>query len=333
MIYCMVKTTIIFSTLIMTTNAYQVSFPTFKKNIAVVSNINIKKITDVEKLELKKLFTAVPLIMFKKQNIDPVEYFDFCKIFDDKHTDDIIHPFDYARIDTVPQVALRGNCYIKDMHGIKDVTLKYSEPFKNTHVWHQDIVGHGTHIVPVVSSMYMIKTPPIGGETLFASMEDAYDNLDYYLKREIKDFNVIYTNGNDEIMSSYFDYTGYNPLKKDDYIFDKRGSSILNRESLVVYSDSSKKRKSLMLSPFRFTKFDKMSHENSCDLYREMMYKYIIVENNIVKIKWEKNDLLIFNNRKLIHTSSPTIEYQNYERLYYSCFLGTRAPIYKCNTY
>ena len=43
------------------------------------------------------------------------------------------------------------------------------------------------------------------------------------------------------------------------------------------------------------------------------------------------NDMLIFNNRKLIHSSSPSIEYENYERLYYSCFLGTDAPIIKCN--
>ena len=44
------------------------------------------------------------------------------------------------------------------------------------------------------------------------------------------------------------------------------------------------------------------------------------------------NDMLIFNNRKLIHSSSPSIEYENYERLYYSCFLGTDAPIIRCNS-
>jgi alpha-ketoglutarate-dependent taurine dioxygenase len=59
---------------------------------------------------------------------------------------------------------------------------------------------------------------------------------------------------------------------------------------------------------------------------------YILNKENIVKINWEMNDLLIFNNRKLIHSSSPSIEYENYERLYYSCFLGTDAPIIKCNS-
>ena len=87
-----------------------------------------------------------------------------------------------------------------------------------------------------------------------------------------------------------------------------------------------------MLSPFRFAKFDKMSCEDSYDLYRELMSKYILNKDNIVKIDWEMNDLLIFNNRKLIHSSSPSVVYENYERLYYSCFLGTDAPIIRCNS-
>lgn len=46
---------------------------------------------------------------------------------------------------------MRGNYYIKNLHGIKDTQLKYSDPFKNTLVWHQDIVGQGTFLPPVVS--------------------------------------------------------------------------------------------------------------------------------------------------------------------------------------
>jgi alpha-ketoglutarate-dependent taurine dioxygenase len=307
-------------------DAYKITFPTLKRNYAVISNVNIKSITDYEKTEFIKLFNAVPLIMFKNQKIDPVEYYEFCKLFDDKHTDEIIHPFDYSRIDTVPQIALRGNCYIKDLHGIKDTYLKYSDPFKNTLVWHQDIVGQGTYLPPVVSSMYMIKSPTKGGNTLFASLEDAYDNIDIHMKDKLFDLKVIYSNTNSGIMNSYFDYTGYNRVKLNE-IPVKKEESIITKEPLVVYSNYNKNRKALMLSPFRFAKFDKMSCSDSFDLYRELMSKYIVNRDNIVDVKWDNNDLLIFNNRKLIHTSTPTLEYKDNERLYYSCFLGTKAPI------
>jgi len=318
-------------------SSMKVSFPTFNKNLAVINNIDIKKANEFDKGELAKLFKSVPMLMFKNQNLNPKEFYEFCKVFDTKSNDRVVHPFHYSKVDYVPQVAIRGNCYIKDLYGLKDVTLKYSGPFKNTAVWHQDIVGINEHRPPVVSSIYMLNTPPVGGETMFASMETAYDNLDFNLKKELKNYNVIYSNSDteDNTMNTYYDYTGYNRININTDISApvvKSGTTIINREPLVIYTDECKNKKALMISPFRFSKFDKMSCEDSYDLYRELMGKYILNKENIVKIKWEMNDLLIFNNRKLIHSSSPSIEYENYERLYYSCFLGTDAPIIRCNS-
>ena len=318
-------------------SSMKVSFPTLNKNLAVINNVDVKKVNEFDKGELAKLFNAVPMLMFKNQNLNPKEFYEFCKVFDTKSNDRIVHPFHNSKVDYVPQVAIRGNCYIKDLYGLKDVTLKYSGPFKNTAVWHQDIVGINEHRPPIVSSIYMLKTPPVGGETMFASMETAYDNLDINLKKELKYYNVIYSNSNteDNVMNTYYDYTGYNRININQDInkpIVKSGTTIIKREPLVIYTDDCKNKKALMISPFRFAKFDKMSCEDSFDLYRELMGKYILNKENIIKIKWDMNDLLIFNNRKLIHSSSPSIEYENYERLYYSCFLGTDAPIIRCNS-
>ena len=317
------------------TYSLKVSFPTFNKNLAVINNIDVKKVNEYDKSELANLFKAVPMLMFKNQNLNPKDFYEFCKVFDSKNNDRIIHPFHNSQVDYVPQVAIRGNCYIKDLYGLKDVTLKYSGPFKNTAVWHQDIVGVSEHKPPIVSSIYMLKTPPVGGETMFASMEAAYDNIDMNLKKELNQYNVIYSNSENNVMNTYYDYTGYNKINVNTDINmpnQKIGTTIINREPLIIYTDECKNKKALMLSPFRYAKFDKMSCEDSYDLYRELMSKYILNKDNIVKIKWEMNDLLIFNNRKLIHSSSPSIEYENYERLYYSCFLGTDAPIIRCNS-
>lgn len=328
------------------THSLKVSFPTFHKNLAVISNIDVKRANEFDKGELSKLFKSVPMLLFKNQNLTPKDLYEFCKVFDPKSNDRVIHPFRHSQVDYVPQVAIRGNCYIKDLYGLKDITLKYSGPFKNTAVWHQDIVGVGDHRPPVVSSIYMLKTPPIGGETLFASMESAFDSMDCGLKKELKDFNVVYSNSDESVMNTYYDYTGYNRVNMNTVIDTRMprmpsqnvgnvgtaGTTIIHREPLVIYTDECKNKKALMLSPFRFAKFDKMSCEDSFDLYREIMSKYILHKDNIVKIEWEMNDLLIFNNRRLIHSSSPSVVYENYERLYYSVFLGTDAPIIRCNS-
>lgn len=321
-----------------TAHSLKVSFPTFHKNLAVISNIDVKRASEFDKDELAKLFKSVPMLLFKNQNLNPKELYEFCKVFDPKSNDRIVHPFHHSQVDYVPQVAIRGNCYIKDLYGLKDITLKYSGPFKHTAVWHQDIVGVGDHKPPVVSSIYMLKTPPVGGETLFASMESAYDKMDCGLKKELREYNAVYSNSNTDVMNTYYDYTGYNRVNMNTVIDTfmshqtaNTGTTIIHREPLVIYTDECKNKKALMLSPFRFAKFDKLSCEDSYDLYRELMSKYILEKDNIVKIEWEMNDLLLFNNRKLIHSSSPSAVYENYERLYYSVFLGTDAPIIRCN--
>jgi alpha-ketoglutarate-dependent taurine dioxygenase len=321
------------------THSLKVSFPTFQKNLAVISNIDVKRANEFDKGELAKLFKSVPMLLFKNQNLTPKDVYEFCKVFDPKSNDKVVHPFRHSQVDYVPQVAIRGNCYIKDLYGIKDATLKYSGPFKNTAVWHQDIVGVSDHNPPVVSSIYMLKTPPIGGETLFASMENAFDMIDCGLKKELKYYNVVYSNSEENVMNTYYDYTGYNRVNMNTVIDTQmrltpsfhKGTTTIHREPLVIYTDECKNKKALMLSPFRFAKFDKLSCEDSFDLYREIMSKYILHKDNIVKIEWDMNDLLIFNNRRLIHSSSPSAVYENYERLYYSVFLGTDAPIIRCN--
>lgn len=325
------------------THSLKVSFPTFHKNLAVISNIDVKRANEFDKGELAKLFKSVPMLLFKNQNLTPKDVYEFCKVFDTKSNDKVVHPFRHSQVDYVPQVAIRGNCYIKDLYGIKDATLKYSGPFKNTAVWHQDIVGVSDHNPPVVSSIYMLKTPPIGGETLFASMENAFDMIDCGLKKELKYYNVVYSNSEENVMNTYYDYTGYNRVNMNTVIDTQmrltpspsspshKGTTTIHREPLVIYTDECKNKKALMLSPFRFAKFDKLSCEDSFDLYREIMSKYILHKDNIVKIEWDMNDLLIFNNRRLIHSSSPSAVYENYERLYYSVFLGTDAPIIRSN--
>jgi alpha-ketoglutarate-dependent taurine dioxygenase len=344
---------ILVATLINYTHSLKVSFPTFNKNLAVINNVDVKRLNEYDKGELKVLFKSVPMLMFKNQNLNPKDMYEFCKVFDSRSNDKVIHPFHHSKVDYVPQIAIRGNCYVKDLYGLKDVTLKYSGPFKNTAVWHQDIVGICDNLPPVVSSIYMLKSPPVGGETMFASMETAFDNIESGLKKELKYYNVVYSNSNtvDGVMNTYYDYTGYNRIncnncntetdpeqqlkqqqQQQQQQLKQQGTTIINRQPLVIYTDDSKNKKALMLSPFRFAKFDKLSREDSYDLYRELMGKYILHKDNIVKIKWDMNDLLIFNNRKLIHSSSPSAEYESYERLYYSCFLGTDAPIIRCNS-
>ena len=49
---------------------FQITFPTFKKNLAVITNIDLNKITEQESNEFKLLFKSVPMLLFKDQKIN-----------------------------------------------------------------------------------------------------------------------------------------------------------------------------------------------------------------------------------------------------------------------
>lgn len=88
------------------TKAFSVSLPGFNK--AIISNIDVKKITNNDKTNLKTIFSKVPLLIFKNQHINPQEYYDFCKIFDNNYNNDTLHLFPKCFSNT-PQVGVRTN--------------------------------------------------------------------------------------------------------------------------------------------------------------------------------------------------------------------------------
>jgi len=319
---------IILINLIYYVNSFTINYPTFTKNKAVISNIDIKKLTTDDKLELQNLFNIVPMLVFKNQKINPKEYYDLCKIFDKNNKKDILHPW-YTAIPSVPQVSIRGNTNTSGIFNTANINLDdITSYFVYNYVWHQDLVGHRKHLPPIVSSMYMLKTPKKNKiSTVYASLEDAYDSLDLSLKKEIKDYNVINVDSLTRLKDVSYDYTGYIRKDKNRYYDD----DIFIKDPFVIYSDKTKYRKSLLINPNRFFKFDKLDYDDSLELYRHIMKNNVLYDSNIFHHNWDENDIVIWNNRKLIHTSTPTIEYNSKhnkkERMFIQCFLATNEPL------
>jgi hypothetical protein len=88
----------------------------------------------------------------------------------------------------------------------------------------------------------------------------------------------------------------------------------------------------MLLNPTRFLTFDKLNFNESNELFRHIMKRYVLSRENMFYHEWDKNDLVIWNNRKLIHSSMPSEEYTSKvipdNRLFIQCFLATNEPIY-----
>ncbi len=315
------------------TKAFSVTFPTLKKNYAIVKNIKVNKLSDNDKNKLIKLFDNVPVIVFKDQKINPQEYFNFLKIFDDNYNNISAYPPNNTI--TIPyqnQIALINqnyNKYYDNKYNITTSELRevLDNQIKYNYLWHQDLGGHIKHLPNIISAIYNLITPSdFCDDTIFVSYEDAYDLIEPKLKKKLLSYNTINSNSINRFIESNCDYTGLRIDKKINYDDD-----IFNKQPLVIYSDKKKYRKSLLLNPNRFLKFDKLNYEDSNDLYRHIMHKYVLKEKNYIIHKWENNDLCIFNNRKLVHSTSPVGEYVNNDRIFLQCFLVTNEPIIPVN--
>jgi alpha-ketoglutarate-dependent taurine dioxygenase len=277
--------------------------------ICEIHDLNINKIDSFTISELQYLFRATPVLVFKNQKITAEQQFKFCGLFDLKHTLDSIHPFKSTEVPDCPQIALRGKGYINDTFGVKNEEIQIAKTFKYNKVWHQDMVGVKNRLPTVVSSMYMLRAPEVGGSTLFASMEKGYENMMSDSKNilKYKSLQACYSTLN--ALFAEIDHTGYSRIDKYwNYNIDevKKLKDDFVIQPLIVYPTESSIKKSLMLSPNKLYSFIGLTPQKSQEMMHEIMNKYVLLESNIGEVKYNENDLVIFNNRKVIHTSTPT---------------------------
>ena len=98
-------------------------------------------------------------------------------------------------------------------------------------------------------------------------------------------------------------------------------------QPLVIYPTPEDTKRALMFTPNKLYKFEGansgVSPAYTQEKIRYIMKNYVLTPGNVGKLHYKEKDLVIFNNRKVIHTSSPTQEYLD-ERYFTLLFLGTK---------
>jgi alpha-ketoglutarate-dependent taurine dioxygenase len=288
------------------TYGYKFSKPYNVPWVCQLEGIDVK---DTDNLDyITKVFERVPIIIFKNQEVTSLEYYDFVKNFDKTHdaNDCSYHPFEADNL--VEHVGLRDNSVS-------------SEHSKYNNLWHMDIVGN--EFPPnVVSSMYFEDVPFNGGDTLFSNLETGYSKIDIQMKTYLNQLVSIYDKS--RIVAPFMlDTNGFRKLNK--HIKPSEQYSL--RQPFIFYPNPNYTKKSILFSPFRFSHFEGLSSEQSWDLLDNIFVNYINTIDNTVSIKWDKNDLVIFNNRLLLHSSTASEVFYNEKRFFKIIFLSTKVPI------
>lgn len=296
----------------------------------------------IELLKSEFRFKSSMLIFKNQPRLTPHEFLDFVKIFDDNLDEDafisdksmtyvnsnkMLQPFD--QFPDCNHVAPRGNHYIKEYYGIKDLQVYPTDYFKENYLWHSDTWGHPTKIMNKITGFYVIHQPLLGGETDFISGETIYENLSELEKLAYK--NIELEVSRESLLEAIkdnvalMDYSG-SYFKFND-IYKKASKESLSIVKLINFPDNKNYlNPCLLISPAFVEKVKGWDLQESREWLTLLMNLNILPHR--VTIQWKKGDVAVFNNKLFIHSSTPANRYLENElsnkRFLLQTFLPTK---------
>ena len=235
---------------------------------AEVSGIDLtKSLGNPQFQELHDALMEHSVLFFRNQDVDVEQHKNFGRLFGDLH----IHP------GSPPPP---GHPEILIVHADKDSKHIAGEN------WHSDVTCDAEP--PMGSILHLWEVPKSGGDTLFASMEAAYDDLSERMK--------IYLDGLNATHSGEQIYRGrYNNQKHDD-----TNVTYPRNVHPVVRTHPVTGRKSIFVNKTFTTHINEIPKAES-DSVLAFLYSHCAKPDYQVRFKWQPHSIAFWDNRCVQH--------------------------------
>jgi alpha-ketoglutarate-dependent taurine dioxygenase len=208
------------------------------------------------------------VIFFRDQHISADQQKAFARRFGELH----LHPA-YP-----PHMLLDGHPEVMLIHAdekSKRVAGEY---------WHSDVSCDPEP--PMGSILYMLEVPPVGGDTLFASMYAAYEALSDPMKRFLEGLTAIH-DGNHVYRGRYDGAT-------DD------GKTYPQAEHPVIRTHPESRRKGLFVNRGFTTRIVQLRKDEG-DAILEMLYRHVETPEFQCRFSWKPGSIAFWDNRCAQH--------------------------------
>lgn len=166
---------------------------------------------------------------------------------------------------------------------IARIEINHEQPPLGTNRWHSDASGTATPCMGAI--LYALEVPEIGGDTLFANMEAAYQGLPEEIKQRI-----------DELVAEHDEY-GFSKALNPDWQAAHRTAPA---EHPVVRTHPESGEKILYVNSMLTTRIKGVSEEEGEKLLAYLCAQAAIPEYQ-VRFKWRKNSIAFWDNRSAQH--------------------------------
>lgn len=229
--------------------------------------------------ELNEAFLEWKVIFFRNQDITSEQQIAFARNFGDLE----VHPFYMAPKDRAKEV-------------IQFNRNKIQKGYEN--IWHSDVSFREKPAKAAI--LRLIKVPPVGGDTLWADMGAAYDNLPDKVKERIDTFQALH------------DFTpSFSHLMSPEELL-KRQEEFPAVAHPIVRTHPETGRKLLFVNPSFTTRIIGLDEDESEELLQYLFRQTHIPEYQ-VRFHWEPHSIAFWDNRATQHYA--VSDYYPYERL------------------
>ena len=208
------------------------------------------------------------VIFFRDQHITADQQKAFGRRFGELH----LHPAYPARM------LLKGHPEVMLIHADEKSKRVAGED------WHSDVSCDAEP--PMGSMLYMLEVPPVGGDTLFASMYAAYDALSDPMKRFLEGMTAIHDG--DHV------YRGRYEGVKDE------GKTYPQAEHPVIRTHPESGRKALFVNRGFTTRIVQLRKPES-DAVLEMLYRHVETPEFQCRFTWKPGSIAFWDNRCAQH--------------------------------
>ena len=236
---------------------------------AEISNIDLRDISDKNIKKIKDLLLEHKVIFFRNQDITHQEQINLSKCFG----------------------TIEKHAYVKGLPEHPEILRIVKEPFEKNNWgenWHSDVSYNKEPTQAVI--LKSVEIPHVGGDTMFANMELAWETLDEKIKNKVINKKAIHSS-----LGMSFFVDNYEGMEAKDINIDE-----YSNEHPIVRTHPETGKKILYVN-WTYTKsiigFDKIES----DKLLNQIFKHQERLELTCRFKWTKNAIAIWDNRSVIH--------------------------------
>ena len=257
-----------------------------------------RPVGDEMRSQLYRLFAERAVIVFRDQDFDPPRFAAAAQLFGTI----IPEQFDNYRLPEYPLVSSLSN---RDLETTGAHRAVRGEDF------HTD---HSNYAAPPKATvLYGIEIPEAGGDTEFAAAQAAYDDLPQATKQRIAGLKALHA------------YRGVRTDRKATALTPELLAATPSAAHPIARHNPDNGRTGLYLSPNRVTGIAGMADAEAFPLL-DALFAHATQAKYVYRHKWRKGDMVIWDNRSVLHQATTDYDMTEYRYLY-RVLLAGEPPI------